>query len=78
MRFLKVRDKHLSGTTQGIAAPALGHRESIRGLPGSPVSMEYSRFLNGGKKCDGFKIYFKVFEQVLDEVWICYFSLECK
>lgn len=40
--FLRVRDKHLSGMTQGVAAPALGHGGRTRGLPQSPVKMQYS------------------------------------
>ena len=76
MGVLRVRDKHLSGTIEGIAPFALGHGGWTRGLPGSLVKMQYSP--TEGKRCDGFKIYFKVSEQMLDEVWICYFSLDCK
>lgn len=36
------REKHLSEMTQSIAAPASGHGGWTRGLPGSPVKMQYS------------------------------------
>lgn len=36
------REKHLSGMTQGIATPASGYGGWTRGLPGSPVKMQYS------------------------------------
>jgi len=65
---LRARDKHPSGMAQGIAVPAVGHGGWTRGLPESPARMQYRRGLNGGKKYDGFKFYFKVFEQRLHEV----------
>lgn len=61
---------------QGIAVPALG--DGPAGFLEVQSRCSVQQCLNGGKKSDGFKIYFKVSEQKLDEVWICYFILDCK
>lgn len=45
LRVLRVRDKHLSGTTQTTAAFALGYVGWTRGLPETPVKIQYSMML---------------------------------